>query len=312
MTGDGIPPPSSRPHVARAVGDHGHRHRRRGQLPRRRHARRRLHRRAQPRGRSHHQPCRHRRRRDDDLAAGAERPDDSGRPRPDHGAGSTDHATRDVPAGRPGGQELPHHRRRQQRVRRPRLALRRRRSATPRAGGSASAATRSWCSASTRPTDRVAVLSFPRDLYVKIAGSNSKSRINSAYRRDDPQRLINTIYENFGIGIDHFIQVDFCAFKTLVDAVGGVTVPFDLPGARHEHRAQRADRRRAASRSTATTPSPTSAPATTSTRTRRAVELEDRRHVRPRTDLAPAGLPAPHAGQRARPRASSTRASLAG
>jgi LCP family protein required for cell wall assembly len=77
--------------------------------------------------------------------------------------------------------------------------------------------------------DRVAVLSFPRDLYVKIAGSNSRSRINSAYRRDDPQRLINTIYQNFGIGIDHYIQVDFCTFKTLVDAVGGVTVPFAYP-----------------------------------------------------------------------------------
>ncbi len=77
--------------------------------------------------------------------------------------------------------------------------------------------------------DRVAVLSFPRDLYVKIADSNSKSRINSAYRRDDPQRLIDTIYENFGIGIDHYIQVDFCTFKTLVDAVGGVTVPFAYP-----------------------------------------------------------------------------------
>ena len=77
--------------------------------------------------------------------------------------------------------------------------------------------------------DRVAVLSFPRDLYVKIADSNSRSRINSAYRRDDPQRLINTIYENFGIGIDHYIQVDFCTFKTLVDAVGGVTVPFAYP-----------------------------------------------------------------------------------
>jgi LCP family protein required for cell wall assembly len=77
--------------------------------------------------------------------------------------------------------------------------------------------------------ERVAVLSFPRDLYVKISDSNGRSRINSAYRRDDPQRLINTIYENFGIGIDHYIQVDFCTFKTLVDAVGGVTVPFQYP-----------------------------------------------------------------------------------
>jgi LCP family protein required for cell wall assembly len=76
---------------------------------------------------------------------------------------------------------------------------------------------------------RVAVLSFPRDLYVTIAGSGNRGRINSAYRRDDPQRLINTIYENFSIGTDHFIQVDFCTFKTLVDAVGGVTVPFEFP-----------------------------------------------------------------------------------
>jgi LCP family protein required for cell wall assembly len=78
-------------------------------------------------------------------------------------------------------------------------------------------------------TSRVAVLSFPRDLYVDIAGSGSRARINSAFRRDEPQRLIDTIYDNFGIVTDHFIQIDFCAFKTLVDAVGGVSVPFQYP-----------------------------------------------------------------------------------
>ena len=78
-------------------------------------------------------------------------------------------------------------------------------------------------------TSRVAVLSFPRDLYVDIAGSGSRARINSAFRRDQPQRLIDTIYDNFGIVTDHFIQIDFCAFKTLVDAVGGVSVPFQYP-----------------------------------------------------------------------------------
>jgi LCP family protein required for cell wall assembly len=81
---------------------------------------------------------------------------------------------------------------------------------------------------------RVAVLSFPRDLYVTIAGSGNEARINSAYERDEPQRLIDTIYDNFGVGVDHFIQVDFCAFKTLVDAVGGVSVPFEFP-ARDTH-----------------------------------------------------------------------------
>ena len=52
-------------------------------------------------------------------------------------------------------------------------------------------------------------------------------RINEAYERDDPQKLIDTIYQNFGINTDHFVQVDFCAFQTLVDAVDGVAVPFD-------------------------------------------------------------------------------------
>jgi LCP family protein required for cell wall assembly len=83
-------------------------------------------------------------------------------------------------------------------------------------------------------TRRAAVLSFPRDLWVQIAGRTNKNRINSAYVRNEPQKLIDTIYQNFGVGVDHFIQVDFCAFKTMVDAVGGVTVPFEYP-ARDTH-----------------------------------------------------------------------------
>jgi LCP family protein required for cell wall assembly len=78
-------------------------------------------------------------------------------------------------------------------------------------------------------TSQVAVLSFPRDLFVEIAGTSRSGRINESYERDNPQRLIDTIYRNFGIRTDHFVQVDFCAFQTLVDAVGGVAVPFATP-----------------------------------------------------------------------------------
>ncbi len=74
-------------------------------------------------------------------------------------------------------------------------------------------------------TRQAAVLSFPRDLWVKIPG-RAKSRINSAYIKNDPTLLQQTLFDNFGINIDHYIQVDFCAFKRIVDAVGGVTVPF--------------------------------------------------------------------------------------
>jgi LCP family protein required for cell wall assembly len=78
-------------------------------------------------------------------------------------------------------------------------------------------------------TSQVAVLSFPRDLWVTIAGRSGEQRINVAYERDNPQRLIDTIFENFQIRVDHYIQVDFCAFKILVDAVDGVSVPFEFP-----------------------------------------------------------------------------------
>ncbi len=75
------------------------------------------------------------------------------------------------------------------------------------------------------PTTRqAAILSFPRDLWVKVGGSNK--RINSAYVENDYTVLAQTMFDNFGIVVDHYLQIDFCAFKTLVDAVGGVAVPF--------------------------------------------------------------------------------------
>jgi LCP family protein required for cell wall assembly len=77
-------------------------------------------------------------------------------------------------------------------------------------------------------TKRSAVLSFPRDLWVKIPGHGTQ-RINGAYRRDEPQLLIDTIKAEFEITIDHFIQIDFCAFQRLVKAIGGVGVPLPFP-----------------------------------------------------------------------------------
>ena len=80
------------------------------------------------------------------------------------------------------------------------------------------------------PTNnQAAVLSFPRDLYVEIANSDHRNRINTAYRPKDPNRLIDTIRSNFDIGVDHYVSIDFCAFKSIVDAVGGVRIPFLYP-----------------------------------------------------------------------------------
>ncbi|HRE03534.1 MAG TPA: LCP family protein, partial [Ilumatobacteraceae bacterium] len=46
-------------------------------------------------------------------------------------------------------------------------------------------------------TSQAAILSFPRDLYVDLAGTNRKGKINWAYKVDDPQNLIDTIQNNF-------------------------------------------------------------------------------------------------------------------
>lgn len=72
----------------------------------------------------------------------------------------------------------------------------------------------------------VAVLSFPRDLWVNIAGTRRQARINSAFDSKDPNRLIRTIDDNFGVPIDHYVNVNLCAFKEIVDSVGGVKIPF--------------------------------------------------------------------------------------
>jgi LCP family protein required for cell wall assembly len=74
--------------------------------------------------------------------------------------------------------------------------------------------------------NQAAILSFPRDMWVKQAGSSRSNRINANFNKNDPNRLIRTLKENFSINIDHYINVDFCAFAGIVNAVGGVRVPF--------------------------------------------------------------------------------------
>jgi LCP family protein required for cell wall assembly len=74
----------------------------------------------------------------------------------------------------------------------------------------------------------VDVLSIPRDLWIPISGTGGEERINTAYA-GGPQQMIDTIREDFGIDINHYVEVDFIGFQGLVDAVGGVPMWFDQP-----------------------------------------------------------------------------------
>jgi LCP family protein required for cell wall assembly len=73
------------------------------------------------------------------------------------------------------------------------------------------------------------VVSFPRDLMVNVPGLPGKNRINAAYSSaGGPQAVIDTLKENFGIEINHYLEVNFKSFQEIVDTIGNVQVY--LPG----------------------------------------------------------------------------------
>jgi LCP family protein required for cell wall assembly len=74
-------------------------------------------------------------------------------------------------------------------------------------------------------TEQMATLSIPRDLWVTIPGSEDHSRINEA-AAGGRQQLIDTIQENLGIPVNHYVEVDFAGFQRLVEAVDGVPMYF--------------------------------------------------------------------------------------
>lgn len=76
------------------------------------------------------------------------------------------------------------------------------------------------------------LVSFPRDLLVNIPG-RGEDRINSAFN-DGPQKVIDTLKQNFNIDVNHYVEVNFTAFVGIVDAVGKIPVYFPAP-ARDEY-----------------------------------------------------------------------------
>jgi LCP family protein required for cell wall assembly len=72
------------------------------------------------------------------------------------------------------------------------------------------------------------ILSFPRDLWIPLADTGKNARINSAHGHGE-QVLIDTIQNNFGVTINHYVEIDFVGFERLVDAVGGIPMWFDAP-----------------------------------------------------------------------------------
>jgi len=81
------------------------------------------------------------------------------------------------------------------------------------------------------------ILSFPRDLRVRIPGRSGFSKINAAYgggtvdgkKLNGPDMMMETIRSHTGLKIHHYVEINFASFQQIVDAVGGVRLCVDRP-----------------------------------------------------------------------------------
>lgn len=77
-------------------------------------------------------------------------------------------------------------------------------------------------------TGAVSLLSIPRDLFIpnaRIAGAN---KIDAALYQG-PSQLVAAIEEDFAIPINHFVELNFDTFASVVNALGGVNMYFPIP-----------------------------------------------------------------------------------
>jgi LCP family protein required for cell wall assembly len=85
----------------------------------------------------------------------------------------------------------------------------------------------------TPSTKQIQIVSIPRDTVVSMLPPDNTqfgtyNRINSSYNSGADQ-LVKTITANFGIPINHVVQVDFSGFQDAVNALGGIYLDFPYP-----------------------------------------------------------------------------------
>lgn len=73
--------------------------------------------------------------------------------------------------------------------------------------------------------DQIRILSLPRDLKVQIEGHGAE-KLNAAYAIGGPALMVKTVRELTGVEINHFLEMDFYGFASIVDELGGVEIRF--------------------------------------------------------------------------------------
>jgi len=77
-------------------------------------------------------------------------------------------------------------------------------------------------------TSQISILSIPRDTFIPNARSTGANKIDAALA-EGPSQLVNAIQQDFGIPIQHYVELNFETFAQVVDALGGVKMYFPVP-----------------------------------------------------------------------------------
>jgi LCP family protein required for cell wall assembly len=78
-------------------------------------------------------------------------------------------------------------------------------------------------------THAVTLLSIPRDTFVPNARAGNEAFKIDAALYEGPSQLVSAVEEDFGIPIQHYVEVGFDGFVNIVNAVGGIKMDFPMP-----------------------------------------------------------------------------------
>jgi LCP family protein required for cell wall assembly len=76
-------------------------------------------------------------------------------------------------------------------------------------------------------TNKVTILSLPRDLFVPNARTTGANKIDAALYQG-PTQLVAAIQDDFAIPINHYIELNFDTFQSVVNVLGGINMYFPM------------------------------------------------------------------------------------
>ena len=86
-------------------------------------------------------------------------------------------------------------------------------------------------------SQKVNVISIPRDSKVYIAGNQGVNKINAALPLGGPDTAVTTVQQTLGVDVNNYLIINLRGVHEVVDAVGGIDIYVEKPMHYHDHTA---------------------------------------------------------------------------